>query len=69
MKVWYSTQFEGHWPVGCAAVVVAETREDAAIELEVQCIEHCIPQSIDPDTLIEIDLSVEQAIILNDGNC
>ena len=25
MKVWYNTSFEGHWLVGTAALVIAET--------------------------------------------
>jgi ApbE superfamily uncharacterized protein (UPF0280 family) len=30
MKVWTNTTFDGHWPVGTAAVVVAETSSEAA---------------------------------------
>lgn len=30
MKVWTNTKFQGHWPVGTAAVVVADTAEQAA---------------------------------------
>jgi hypothetical protein len=29
MKIWTNTKFEGYWPVGTAAVVIAETRGDA----------------------------------------
>ena len=29
MKVWYSTNFSGYYPVGVAAIVVAETQQDA----------------------------------------
>jgi hypothetical protein len=30
MKVWTNNKFPGHWPVGTAAVVVADTASQAA---------------------------------------
>lgn len=30
MKAWTNKRFDGHWPVGTAAVVVADTAENAA---------------------------------------
>jgi len=66
MKIYYSTDFEGHWPVGTAAVVVAETEERARDlfdqELEAQGLKD------DDYTLQQIDPEVEVVHILGDGD-
>lgn len=67
MRVWTCTDFTGHWPVGVAAVVVAETAEQAAAMLsrEVSAI---TPQAVDVASLVELDTRAPCAVILNDGD-
>jgi len=36
MKVWTCNTFWGHWPVGTAAVVIAETEADARALLDAE---------------------------------
>lgn len=36
MKVWTNNKFTGHYPIGAAAVVVAESAEDAAFYLALE---------------------------------
>lgn len=40
MRAWTCTDFEGHWPVGCAAVVVAES-EAVALHWLVKELKNC----------------------------
>lgn len=72
LRVWYCTNFAGHYPVGAAAVVVAKDQEQAAAELW-KLLEHanlaesnrdCDP----PLELIEIQLTEPGGAMLVDGN-
>jgi len=70
MRVWGCNKFKGHYPVGVAAVVVAETAEQAAFYLgeilESRGLEQ--PEAIDPDDMQELPLEDGQYLILCDGN-
>ena len=68
MKVFWCTNFTGFWPVGTAAVVVAEDYEQALslLNSELQAIGLKGDATIDDLKLIALD--VERALILNDGN-
>jgi hypothetical protein len=64
MKVFYSNDFEGMWPVGTAAVVVAEDEQDAKLLLGAE-----IKWTNNRDfTVQELDLSERKAVILNNGD-
>lgn len=67
MKVFTSTAFEGHWPVGTAAVSFAETIEDACQLLATAVAQCGLKQEIRPTMLVEVDPTVPAAIILRDG--
>ncbi len=65
LRVWTSNDFVGHWPVGTAAVVVAET-ESAARTLLAGEMAAC---GLDTEfTLKALSLANQQALILCDGN-
>lgn len=61
MRAWTSDDFPGVWPVGTAAVIVAPD-EAAARELLRKAVVN------DDFTLVEVDLSKPQAIVLRDGS-
>lgn len=72
LRVWYCTNFAGKWPVGAAAVVVAEDQEQAAAELWKLLEQANLAESnrdrTDPLELIEIDLSKPGGAVLVDGD-
>jgi hypothetical protein len=69
MNVWMHNKFQGHWPVGTAAVVVANTREDAATYLDTALGERGLPnQKIDAKDFIELRLLEGNWYILCDGD-
>jgi len=67
MKTWTINNFKGHWPVGTAAVVTAESVEMAIIWLEKRLDEEGLPQTIKPEQLIPVVTSSRWVRILNDG--
>lgn len=68
MRVWTQNTFEGHCPVGTAAVIVADTRQQAARFLADKLAAIGLPQNVDPDTLREVDCNSPGVHILCDGN-
>jgi hypothetical protein len=68
MKVFTNRTFKGLWPVGTAAVVVADTQEEAAKMLEKELNLIGLRQTIDIESMVEVDTSNQLIIILNDGN-
>lgn len=71
MKLFYSTDHQGHWPVGVASIVVAESEGDARrILTDALAAEGLRSNSSRDDgfSLVEVDLSKSQAIILNNGD-
>jgi hypothetical protein len=67
MKIWTNNKFEGHYPVGSAAVVVAETATDAADYLNLFLKEMGLPEST-PEQFEEMPFVLGQVEILVDGN-
>lgn len=67
MKLFKCTDFEGHWPVGVAAIVMAETEEQArdllAMDLKAQGL-----GEQDEFNLVEVSTNAAGVHILNDGN-
>ena len=71
MKVFICTTFRGHWAVGTAAVIVAESEVDAIESLLAKCEESFIPQNqedINNIDVKELDVLTPGTTILNDGN-
>ncbi len=64
LKAFYTTDFDGHWPVGTAAVVVAETEKGAERMLQAELKRVGLTSKI-KGKLIELD--EPGAIILCDG--
>lgn len=65
LKIYYNTDFEGLWPVGVSAVVVAES-ETQAIELLTEELQK--RGLVYRGTMHEIDTTTASAIILQDGD-
>ncbi|CUR70308.1 hypothetical protein [Achromobacter xylosoxidans] len=68
MPVYINTDFRGHWPVGTAAVVVADTPDRAAKLLEKALDERGLVQVIPPVHMVPISHTCESVAILCDGN-
>lgn len=67
MKVWANNTFKGHNPVGSAAVVVAESQEEAAGMLAMALDAVWLKQDVDPESMKEIPLGQKGVNILVDG--
>lgn len=68
MMTWTITDFKGHWPSGCAAVVTADNVKMACRLVERELVSRGLPQQIKPDQLIPVVTSTRWVRILNDGN-
>lgn len=67
LKIWTNNSFEGFWPVGTAAVVVATTAANAAAYLTLKLID----LGLDPaseDDMQEIPFIDGHVSVLHDGN-
>jgi hypothetical protein len=68
MQVWLNSRFKGHYQVGTAAVVVAETVEDAADILN-DSLEACgLPRPATADQFVRLKINKPLAVVLADGN-
>ena len=68
MKVWTITGFEGHWPVGTVAVVVAESDVQAALLLNNDLEAQGLRRSVEPEHLERLSTSKPMSKILNNGD-
>lgn len=68
LKVFTCTDFTGHWPVGVAAVVFANSQEQAAELLAERLALNGLPQTIVPAAMEERDISSPAVMILRDGD-
>lgn len=68
MKVFTNNNFDGYWPVGSAAVVVANGKEEAAEILQNHLNIIGLYQDIPPDDMVELDTAQNGCVILFDGN-
>lgn len=70
MKVFTCNDFVGFWPVGTAAVVIAEDVSQARCLLDGELHKLGLIQLAPPNeyTITEIDTTLQQAIILCDGD-
>lgn len=67
MKVFYNDSFTGYYPVGTAAVVFAETAEEAAAKLVLELARIGLSQEVKPEKMIEL-LPEQGVVIIDDGN-
>jgi len=67
MNVYYITGFEGHNPVGTAAVVVANDRGHARRLLDAELKGRGLNPLERDAKFVKIEGAVTQAIVLNDG--
>ena len=68
MKTFYCTSFEGHYPVGAAALIVAQDVETAKIMLEQDLKNSGLDQEVDIKFIIEFDPNFPTCRILVDGD-
>ena len=69
MKTYTCQGFKGHWPIGTAAVVLANDAETAAQTLNKELVANSLPGDVKPDEMVElIDDGNPKAKLLNDGN-
>lgn len=68
MKVWTNNKFHGHWPVGTAAVVVAETPEQAAEMLREELRGRGLIVQVLPEQFEPLDTDAPAARVLCDGD-
>ena len=65
LKVYYNTDFEGLWPVGTSAVVVAESVEQAESLLSDKLVAIGLAYR---GTMTEMDMTTPNAVILQNGD-
>ena len=75
MKVYYTDDFEGHWPVGTSAVVVARDRTHATKILKKELENNALGKlevrygdKQGKPIFFEVDLNKPNAVIINDGD-
>ena len=66
-RIWTNNKFEGYWPVGTAAVVIADTAEKAAGYLNFLLCERGLGKAKAED-MIEMEFEDGRVRILCDGN-
>ena len=68
MKVFTNNKFDGYYPVGTAAVVIAEDKQDAARLLSNALSDALLCPDVKAGDMIEINATEELCVILCDGN-
>ena len=68
LKVFTNTEFEGAYPVGVAAVIIAKDKHDAAILLSNALFDAGLDPNVTEEHMIEVDKNEEHAVVLCDGN-
>ena len=70
-KVYYIKGFKGHYPVGTAAVVVANDRVEAVNLLVIEARKHGLTldlKDLNPTDFVQLDTVMPHCVILNDGD-
>jgi hypothetical protein len=68
MKVFTCTGFEGHYPVGTAAVVVEETAVEAAYELNTFLMQSGLPGGVTAEHMREVPMERGFTHVLCNGD-
>ena len=66
--IFTNTKCIGHYPVGFAAIIVADNAFQAADLLNKELVEHGLPMSAVAENMIPFDISKPRALILVNGN-
>lgn len=66
MKIWTNNKFTGYWPIGTAAVVVADSANSAATYLNCFLAEKGL-DDCNEDQFEEMVIEDGNVVILNDG--
>ena len=67
MNVYYTTDFEGHWPVGTSAVIVAKDKRQASKMLLKHLTSVGLVQK-EEITIEKLDIKIPLVIVLQDGD-
>ena len=67
-KVWLNTSFNGRYPVGTAAVIVAATSNEAANLLNQELRSRGLADTAMPDQFSELSIAAPTAVVLCDGD-
>jgi hypothetical protein len=67
-KIYTNTVFTGHWPVGTAAVVIADNATTAAVLLNEELKKSDLPQTAKKNDMKEFPMDCDTVLILCDGN-
>lgn len=67
MKVWYNKGFTGHYPVGTAAVMVADTAEEATQALNDSLVQGGLRGDAKVEDTVQLKTLRPSVVILNDG--
>lgn len=68
IKIWTNTEFDGYFPVGTAAVVIAEDAASAADMLNFILRNSGLEGDAETKDMVEFDLVIGNVSILCDGN-
>lgn len=68
MKVFTCVGFEGYWPVGTAAVIVAPDMQAALLALNKHLADLKLPPVDSFESIKELDITQQNCVILCDGN-
>lgn len=68
IRVYTNTEFKGHYSVGTAAIVVAESPEQAAKFLEDELEKHGLYEKVKAEDMKLVPLKVGFVNVLCDGN-
>ena len=68
MAVFVNSAFEGHWPVGVAAVVIANTAIEAAELLNDELQKRGLRRSATREQFVKLADDKHQAVVLCDGD-
>lgn len=68
LKIYVNTSFTGHYPVGTAAVIVAEAPAKAAVLLNAELMNQGLKPTAKSDEMEELNITVAAAHILNNGD-
>lgn len=67
MKVYWTRDFTGFYPVGTAAVVVATSPEEAAELLNAELVRVRLPGDASAGGMKEVSIGRKHAIVIRDG--
>ena len=63
-----NTEFEGHYPVGTAAVVVADTAAQASEMLNSALVAQGLEPTATPEQFVKLPTNSPKVVILSDGD-